>query len=367
MRAAVLEKVGQDLIVADDITIDPEPRAGEVLVRMTNCGVCHSDLHFVDGSLPCATPIILGHEAAGVVERVGPGVTHLAEGDKVILTLRPPCGHCYHCIRGEVSICQQAAATSTGVLADGTTRLSRGDEVVFRGVGIAAFSEYVVTDATGAIKVPADTPLDIACVIGCAVQTGVGAVLNTAKVEEGATVMIVGLGGIGISIAQGARLAGASRVIGVDPVASRREQAAQFGVTDTIDPASSDVAAAAFDLTGGIGVDYAFDAVGRGALAESCVAATRAGGTAVMVGVPRIEDTVTIHAISFALSEKKLKGCFLGSSDPQREFPRLIELWRAGRLDLEGMITARRPLDEINEAFADMKAGTGLRTVLNIG
>jgi Zn-dependent alcohol dehydrogenase len=366
MRAALLEQTGQDLIVVDDVEVDSDPRAGEVLVRMTHCGVCHSDLHFVDGSLPCPFPVVLGHEAAGVIERVGPGVTHLAEGDKVILTLRPPCGQCYWCVRGEVSICPTSSASSTGVLPDGTTRLSRAGGVVFRGVGIAAFSEYTVTSASGAIKVPADTPLEIACVIGCAVQTGVGAVLNTAKVEEGATVLIVGLGGIGIAIAQGARLAGASRIIGVDPVESRRDQAKRFGVTDTVDPASLDIASAALALTDQIGVDYAFDAVGRAGLVESCVAGIRNGGTAVMVGVPRLDEALSIPAAFFGLGEKKLLGCFLGSSDPKREFPRLISLWRAGLLDLEGMITARRPLEEINDAFADMKAGRGLRTVIEL-
>jgi len=366
MRAALLEQPGQDLLVVDDIEFDGEPRAGEVVVRMTHCGVCHSDLHFADGSLPAPLPIVLGHEAAGIVERVGAGVAHLAEGDKVILTLRPPCGHCYWCVRGEVSICPNATATTTGVLPDGTTRLSRGGSMVFRGVGIAAFSEYVVTSASGAVKVPADTPLEVACVIGCAVQTGVGAVVNTAGVEPGATVMIVGLGGIGISIAQGARLAGASRIIGVDPVAERREQAAQFGVTDVVDPGSMDIASAALQQTDGVGVDYAFEAVGRASLVESCIAGVRPGGTTVMVGVPRIEDTVSFSALFFALGEKKLKGCFLGSSDPRREFPRLVSLWRAGRLDLDGMITARRPLEEINDAFADMKAGRGLRTVLEL-
>lgn len=366
MRAALLESPGQDLLIAEDIEIDPEPRADEVLVKMSHCGVCHSDLHFVDGSLPCPLPVVLGHEAAGVVEAVGPGVTELAPGDKVILTLRPPCGHCYWCVRGEVSICPNATASSTGMLPDGTTRLSRQGGIVFRGVGIAAFSEYVVTSASGAIKVPADTPLEIACVIGCAVQTGVGAVLNTAKVEEGATVMIVGLGGIGISIAQGARLAGASRVIGVDPVESRRSQSLAFGVTETVDPTATDIASAALSLTDGIGVDYAFDAVGKGALTEACIAGIRNGGTTVMVGVPRLEDALNVPALFFALGEKKLKGCFLGSSDPKREFPRLLALWRAGKLDLEGMITSRRPLEEINKAFADMKDGVGLRTVIEL-
>jgi S-(hydroxymethyl)glutathione dehydrogenase / alcohol dehydrogenase len=202
-------------------------------------------------------------------------------------------------------------------------------------------------------------------VLGCSVQTGVGAVLNTAKVPAGATVLVIGLGGVGISIVQGARIAGATRIIGVDPVAERREAAERFGVTDAADPGAGDVASACMELTGGIGVDYAFDAVGRSALVETCVGATRPGGTTVMVGVPRIEEQLTVHAIGFGLSEKKLMGCFLGSSNPHRDFPRLLELWRAGRLDLEGMITARRPLDEVATAFDDMKGGVGIRTVLH--
>jgi len=185
-------------------------------------------------------------------------------------------------------------------------------------------------------------------------------------VPAGATVLVVGLGGVGISIVQGARIAGATRIIAADPVAERRTAAERFGVTDAIDPTTTDVASACLELTGGIGVDYAFEAVGRGALVEGCIAATRPGGTTVMVGVPRIEDQLSIHAILFGLSEKKLLGCFLGSSNPHREFPRLLELWRAGRLDLEGMITARRPLDEVADAFDDMKKGVGLRTVLQL-
>jgi Zn-dependent alcohol dehydrogenase len=364
MRAALLEGV-DDVRVVEDVEIE-KPLEGEVLVRVQHCGVCHSDLHFVDGSLPCAFPSILGHEAGGTVEALGAGVTGLAEGDKVILSLRPPCGRCYFCVRGQFSICPQYA-NMTGTLPDGGTRLSHQGRTVSRaGVFLAAFAEQAVVPANGVVKVPDDTPLEIAAVIGCSVQTGVGAVLNTAKVEAGATVMVIGLGGIGISIVQGARIAGAARIIGVDPVDSRRQQAVHFGVTDTLDPGAGDVASAAMELTGGIGVDYAFDAVGSSALVESCINATRPGGTTVMVGVPKIDHFLNVHALMFAMSEKKLTGCFLGSSNPHREFPRLIELWRADKLDLESMVTARRPLDEIGEAFADMKAGAGLRTVLSL-
>ncbi|HVM41542.1 MAG TPA: Zn-dependent alcohol dehydrogenase [Acidimicrobiia bacterium] len=364
MRAALLEGV-DDLQVVDDVEIE-KPGEGEVLVRVQHCGVCHSDLHFVDGSLPCAYPSILGHEAGGIVEALGAGVTGLAEGDKVILTLRPPCGRCYFCVRGQLSICPQYA-NMAGTLPDGGTRLAHQGRMVYRaGVFLAAFAEQAVLPANGAVKVPDDTPLDVAAVLGCSVQTGVGAVLNTAKVEAGATVVIIGLGGIGISIAQGARIAGASRVFGVDPVAERREQALRFGVTDALDPAAGDVAAAVMDATQGIGADYAFDAVGSSALVETCINAIRPGGTAVMVGVPKIDQFLNVHALLFAMGEKKLTGCFLGSSNPHREFPRLLDLWRAGRLDLEGMVTARRPLDQLGDAFVDMKAGTGLRTVIDL-
>ena len=363
MRAAILEAANQPLVVADDVELE-SPRAGEVLVRLAHCGVCHSDLHFVDGKLPGLVPTILGHEAGGIVEGVGPGVTELAEGDKVILTLRPPCGRCYWCVRGELTICATGAALAGGAFADGSTRLSQGGRTVYRAVALAAFAERTVVPVNAAVKVPNDTPLDIASIIGCAVQTGVGAVVNTAQVEEGATVLIVGLGGIGISIAQGARLAGASRVIGVDPLDTRREQAKAFGVTDTAAP--EELAAVASEVTGGIGVDYAFDAVGRAGIVESCLAAVRNGGMTVMVGVPGIEEVVQVPAIMMALTERKLRGCFLGSSNPHRDFPRLLSLWRSGRLDLEAMVTARRPLDEINEAFSDMQAGRGLRTVISL-
>ncbi|HVM52618.1 MAG TPA: Zn-dependent alcohol dehydrogenase [Acidimicrobiales bacterium] len=365
MRAALLEGVG-DVKVVDDVEIE-KPHEGEVLVRVQHCGVCHSDLHFVDGSLPCPFPAILGHEAGGIVEAVGAGVTGLAEGDKVILSLRPPCGRCYFCVRGQFSICPQYA-DMMGVLPDGGTRLAHQGRTVSRaGVFLAAFAEQAVVPANGVVKVPDDTPLEVAAVIGCSVQTGVGAVLNTAKVEAGATVMIIGLGGIGISIAQGARIAGAARVFGVDPVVSRRQQAIDhFGVTDVIDPAAGDVAAAIMEATGGIGVDYAFDAVGSSSLVETCIQATRPGGTTVMVGVPKIDQFLNVHALMFAMSEKKLTGCFLGSSNPHREFPRLLDLWRADKLDLEAMVTARRPLEEIGDAFEDMKAGKGLRTVLTL-
>jgi len=367
MRAAVLEQVGQPMVVHDDVVAE-EPHNGEVAVRISHCGVCHSDLSLIDGHLPAVTPTVLGHEAAGVVEAVGPGVTTLAVGDHVVLTPCPPCGHCYYCVRGEWSICTNSLALMTSTHPDGGTRLSRNGEVVYRGVGVAAFAETVITQETGAVKIPNDVPLEIACVLGCAVQTGVGAVLNTAKVPEGATVLVMGLGGVGLSIVQGARLAAASTVIVSDPVAERRELALKLGATHAVDPTVDDVVATTQQLTeNGVGVDFAFDAVGRSSLVELGINATRFGGTTVMVGVPPFDEALHYPSGTiFAATSKTLMGCLLGSANSLHEIPRLVSLWRSGRLDLEPLITTRRPLAEINDAVDDLRASRGVRTVITI-
>lgn len=363
MKAAVLEEAGKPLALWNDVDID-SPRAGQVRVRVTHCGVCHSDLSIADGVFPSPTPIILGHEAAGIVDAVGPGVEGLAVGDHVVLTPIPPCGVCYWCVRGEPGVCVNAGAIQTNTFADGSTGLSRRGAVVFRGIGLGGFAELILCPATGAVKIPASVPLEVACVVGCAVQTGVGAVLNTARVEAGATVLVMGLGGVGLNIVQGARLAGAARIIVTDPVAERRQVALRFGATDAIDPAASDVASRTFELTG-IGVDYAFDAVGRASLIQTGLVATRNGGTTVCVGAAPIEDTIQVApAALFTLTEKKLIGCALGSCNSVREIPRLLALWQAGRLDLESLITARRKLADIDRAFDDLRAARGIRTVL---
>lgn len=365
MRAAILEEPGKPLVLRDDVSI-ADPRPGHVRVRVRHCGICHSDLSLVDGVFPVATPVVLGHEAAGVIEAVGPDVEGLAPGDHVVLTPVAPCGACYWCVRGEPGVCVNASMITTNTFRDGTTGLSRGDDVVFRGVGLGGFAEYALVPASGAIKIAPDVPLDVACVIGCAVQTGVGAVLNTARVEAGASVLVMGLGGIGLSIVQGARVAGAARIIAADPVAARREAAERFGATDLIDPTATDVLGAAFEATG-VGVDYAFDAVGRAALVQTGLAACRNGGTTVAVGAAPMDDVITIApAALFTISEKKLIGCTLGSCHSVRDIPRMIALWQTGRLDLEGLVTARRPLAEINAGFDDLRASRGIRTILTL-
>jgi Zn-dependent alcohol dehydrogenase len=363
MRAALLEPAGRPLTIVDDVDV-AEPRAGEVLVRVHACGVCHSDLSNVNGTFPPPGPIVLGHEAAGVVEATGPGVTSVAVGDHVILSPIATCGACPMCLRGDYGVCEQALAVTTGTFVDGSSPLSRGGETVYRGLGVGGFGEFSLVRESAAVKIDRDAPLEVACVIGCSIQTGVGAVLNTARVTPGSTVLVMGLGGVGIAIVQGARVAGASRIIVSDPIAGRRDAAAAFGATDAIDPATDDVVDRVMAITG-IGADYTFEAVGKSALVDQAIWTVRPGGMIVMVGAAPIADAVTINpAVVFMATERKLVGSFLGSCHSRRDIPRLLGLWRSGHLDFEGMITHRRPLDEINEAFADMEAGRGLRTVL---
>ncbi len=364
MRAAVLVTQEGRVEIRSDIAID-DPKAGQVRVRVTHCGLCHSDLSLIDAAFPCPLPIILGHEAAGVVESIGPGVERLAPGDPVVLTPCPPCGDCYWCVRGEAQNCVNALGIQTNSFADGTTGLSMDGKPVYRGVNVGAFAEYVLVQESGAIKISADVPLEVACVIGCAVQTGTGAVLNTASVEEGATVLIMGLGGIGLSAVQGARLAGASRIIVSDPVAERRDVAKRFGATDLLDPTKQDVAAKARELTE-VGVDYAFETAGFASLVQVGLAATRNGGSVVCVGAPPLDESIQIApAALLTISDKRILGCVLGGCNSLREIPRMLSLWRAGRLDLEGLITARRPIEDINLALDDLRASRGVRTVLS--
>jgi Zn-dependent alcohol dehydrogenase len=358
-----LEAQGEPLRIRDDVEIEP-PGSGQVRVRVSHCGLCHSDVSLLDGTFPAPLPIVLGHEASGTIDAVGPGVAGLAPGDPVVLTACPPCGRCSWCARGEASLCVESIGIQTSAFPDGRTGLSRRGQTVYRGVNLGAFAEYVVTPASGAVKLPADVPLEVACVIGCAVQTGVGAVLNTARVEEGASVLVMGLGGVGLSAVQGARVAGASRILASDPVAERREAAARFGATDLIDPGREDVAARARALTG-IGVDYAFETAGLARLVQEGLHAVRSGGTVVCVGAPPIDQPIQIAPASlFVITGKRLLASVLGGCHALRDIPRFVALWRAGRLDLEGLVTARRPLAEINQAVADLQAGRGIRSVL---
>ncbi len=364
MRAAVLESGATSLVIADDIELDATG-AGEVRVRVAHCGLCHSDVSAIVGTHPAMTPSVLGHEAAGVVIETGPGVAGLEVGDHVVLSPLAPCGHCEYCRRGHRTVCDNTMSIAMGMAPDGTTRLRRGDEIVYRGLGLAAMADEVVVAEAGAIRVPPDVPLDVACIIGCAVQTGVGSVINTAAPPPGSTFLVMGAGGIGLSAVAGARLSGASRIIVSDPNPGRREAALAFGATDLVDPTDEDVVSVAHRLTGP-GVDVALDTAGFAPLVEVGLAACRSGGTMVMVGAPAAEDRASIGVAEMMFTEKRLVGALLGSSSASRDFPRIVSWWQSGRLDLDAMVTRRRPLAEVNEAVEDMLAGEGIRTVLEI-
>lgn len=366
MRAAVLLEPGKPVEICNDVDII-EPRGGEVRVRVKYCGLCHSDLGIANGKAGIPGPVVLGHEAAGIVESVGPGVTELAPGDHVVLTPCPPCGRCYYCRREDYTLCVNSAGLHTGTLPDGAYSLFRDGNPVARGIGLGALAEMVVTPVSGAIKIDPSVPLETACVIGCGLQTGTGAVLNTAGVEEGATVLVMGAGGVGIAVVQGARLAGACKILVSDPNEDRCAVAMEFGATHTVDPINENLLEQVMELTDGIGMDYAFETAGVARLLEEGVQAIRNGGTVVGVGVTPFEQGIEIpNVVLFTSGEKKLCGCMLGSVNALADIPRFIELWQAGKLDLENMITSRRPLAEVNEGLADLAAGRGLRTVLTI-
>lgn len=364
MRAALFQEPGQPLTIVENIDVE-EPRHNEVLVKVSHCGICHSDLSLMGG--PPAHPMILGHEAAGVVEAVGPDVTTCAVGDSVMLTPLAPCGSCYWCVRSQPTLCKDAQTFTAGTRPDGTTPFSLDGGPVLRGLGVGGFGEYTLVTETGVARLEPDVPLDVACLVGCSVQTGVGAVLNTADVEAGATVLVTGLGGIGQAVVQGAVVAGASKIIVSDPVEARREAATGFGATMAIDPNDTDVMAAVFEDTEGIGVDYAFEAAGVAALTETCINASRIGGTTVVVGADATLASASFMPVLMATHGKRIIGSLLGDCHSQRDITRLVGLWQAGRLDLEGMVSHRVQLDDINDGFDHMRETAGIRTVVQIG
>ena len=362
MRAALCDANG--LSVVDDMSIE-EPRSGEVLVKVHHCGICHSDLSILDGAGGGA-PVVLGHEAAGVVEAVGPNVTSLVPGDAVLLTPLASCGSCYWCVRGQPTQCEHAMAFLTGLRPDGTSPLSRYGDVVQRGLGVGGWADFTVVSEHAAVRLDPDTPLGVACVIGCAAQTGVGAVFNTARVPPGASVLVTGLGGIGQAVVQGARIAGSDRIIVSDPVAGRREMALQLGATDALDPDSVDVIAEVHRRTDGRGVDYAFEAAGVAALTELCFNATRNGGTTVVVGTDASMASVSLMPVLIATFGKKILGSLLGDCHPQRDIPRLVRLWRRGSLDLDAMVSHRLDLADVATGVDRLRSADGIRTVLDI-
>jgi S-(hydroxymethyl)glutathione dehydrogenase/alcohol dehydrogenase len=339
-----------------------EPRAGEVLVRMEAVGICGTDLHVVKGEWQRPVPMVLGHEGAGVVETVGEGVDGLAEGDHVVLSWAPSCGHCVDCRRGSPAACiELQRAIGSGTLLDGRTGLSLDGEIVYRGTATGALTERLTVAEQSALPVGDDIPLEQAALLGCAALTGVGAVLFAADVQRGASVLVIGAGGVGQFVVQGARIAGAERIVAVDPLEARGDAALGLGATNSVSPhALKDV----LPSLAPDGFDYAFDAVGNPETTALALRWTRNGGTAVAVGLPAAGARLDLDPAEFSRREKRLTGSMYGSEDPAVALPVLLDHIREGRLELESMVGPRFPLDQVNEAFEASLAGSAGRVLV---
>jgi S-(hydroxymethyl)glutathione dehydrogenase/alcohol dehydrogenase len=359
MRAAVLYEIGSETLqVRDDVTL-ADPGAGEVRIRIRATGVCHSDLSAMTGVLPQPAPFVPGHEGAGEVVAVGEGVDKVAVGDHVIVCWNPPCGECSFCRGGQGNLCVNIFF---GMTMNPHFKVDGADVYGFAGNG--TFAEEMVVPWQCAVKIPDDVPYEIGALIGCGVTTGVGAVLNTAEVKPGSSVAVIGAGGVGISVIQGARIAGAAEIVAIDPVESKHEAALRFGATKAVKPEDADAAKA--EVTGRAGFDYVFEVVGRSALVKQAYALTRRGGTVTVVGAGKNDDNVDFNMFQLFFDNKKILGSYYGGADPRQEYGRLIALWRAGRLDLEGMITARLKLDDINQALELLRTGAAIRTIIEV-
>jgi S-(hydroxymethyl)glutathione dehydrogenase/alcohol dehydrogenase len=358
MKAAVFHGPKQPLTI-EEVEVD-QPQEHEVLVRTVASGVCHSDLHFVDGFYPLPPPAVLGHEAAGIVEQVGSAVTYLKPGDHVIACLSVFCGFCEQCMSGHPNRCANRAATQRPKT--GKQRLSLKGAPLRQFADLSAYAEQMLVHENALVKVREDMPMDRAALIGCGVTTGVGAALNTAKVEPGSTVAVFGTGGVGLAAVQGARIAGARMIIAVDMFEHKLATAKRLGATHTVDASSSDPIEEIRKLTGG-GVDYSFEAIGLKKVAEQCFECLAPGGTATIIGMIPVGQKVEIDGPKL-LTERKIQGTNMGSNRFRIDMPRYVDFYLQGRLNLDDMITRRGKLEDVNEAFRAMKAGEVARTVL---
>ncbi len=363
-KAAVCTALNEPLEIKE-LDLDA-PRAGEVLVKMGASGVCHSDVSVQNGTLLGSFPMVLGHEGAGVIEEVGEGVDNLKPGDHVVISWVPQCGQCYFCQHGQGYLCEAGAmAMATGGLLDGSTRFSDGGAPVMQMACSGTFSERSVIPAIGAVKIPDDIPFEIAALIGCGVLTGVGAALNTADIHEGDSVVVVGCGGVGLNVIQGAKIAGAGEIIAVDMLDNKLQMAKEFGATTTVNAGDGDPVAKVMELTGGRGADVAFEVIGLKQTIEQTLMMTRRGGEAVLVGVPRMEVMLELPAFfGVVLMAKTIKGCWYGSSNVQTDVPKLLQLYKDGKLKLDELISRRINVEDVNDAFRAMEAGEVARSVI---
>ncbi|MFY1824838.1 Zn-dependent alcohol dehydrogenase [Myxococcus fulvus] len=362
MKAAVCFE--KDVLTVTDVSFEP-PKAREVLVRMVACGVCHTDLSVVNGTVKMKLPCVLGHEGAGIVEEVGEEVTHLRKGDKVVLSWVAQCGECYFCRIQRPNLCELGERINAGNrMPDGSTRLRKDSRELNVFSALGALAEYAVVPARAAVKLPEDAPLDKAALVGCAVTTGVGAVFNTAQMPPGATVAVFGTGGVGLNIIQGAVIAGAERIIAVDVHPKKLEFAKVFGATDVIDATSVDPVVGIRELTRGRGADYAYEAVGRKETIEQAYQCVRKAGTCVVVGVGSVKEQISLNVFVLPLFEKRLLGSWFGTADVHRDMPRLLDLYKQKKLKLDELVTTTYKLDQLDQAFTDMKSGVNARGVV---
>jgi len=356
MKAAILRDRHQPMEIRDDVAI-LEPGPGDVHVRLAASGVCHSDLSSQNGTIPGPLPCVLGHEGAGVVVEAGSAVQGLKSGDHVITSFTPACGSCRRCLGQQPYLCEMMHASSQAM------RFRAGDEEVAGFCGLGTFAEEMVVPAASLVAIPVDIPLHVAALIGCGVTTGVGASMWTAEVSPGSSVLVIGAGGVGIAAIQGARIAGAAEILAVDMVESKLEQAKTFGATHAVTPDQLDDAKAT--ITGGDGFDFALECIGRSDTVRQAYDATRRGGTTVVVGMGGFQDNVSFNGFELAYQAKTLKGSMYGSADVRTDFAKLLRLWRQGKLDLEGMISRRIALEDVNDAFRAMEAGEVIRSVID--
>jgi S-(hydroxymethyl)glutathione dehydrogenase / alcohol dehydrogenase len=363
MKAAVLYETGQKLKVEN---VDVEgPKAGEVLVKMVAGGVCHSDLHVIHGDLPCTLPAVLGHEGAGIVEEVGAGVTNVKPGDHVIMLWRASCGDCYFCHIGRPAQCDWGVGIRwSGRLRDGTSRYQVGGQEVRHFAGISTFGEYSVAPAAGVMKIRPDVPLDKVAIVGCAVMTGVGSVFNAAELRPGTSAVVIGCGGVGLNTIQGCSIAGAEKIIAVDITDYKLELARNFGATHTLNGSQVDVVEAVKELTDGLGAHYAFEAIGNVKTLSQALDVVRRTGTVIAIGMPRPDAELAIKPTPFIMADKTLRGSLYGSCNFAVDVPRLLDLYVAGKLKLDEMISREYPIEQINEAFDALERGEVARSIV---
>ena len=362
MQAAILTQPNSPFRI-ETVTLDP-PKVGEILVKIAYSGVCRSDWRVAIGTAPKPMPIITGHEGAGVVEALGPGVSRVQVGDHVTLTWAPICGSCFYCQRGKANLCAAyRPAIASGLLDDRTARIHWNGAPVYILAGLGSFAEYAVVRQESCVPIDPNLPLDVAALVGCAVATGVGAAMYTAAVSAGESVAVIGAGGIGLNIIHGAQLCGAHPIIAVDASEAKTALARQFGATHAL-PSDETTVEQIQALTGGRGVDCAFEAVGLPQLQERAFAATRPGGTLTLVGTTPDGSSTNLPGAIITRTEKVIRGCSYGSVNPQRDIPLLLDLYDAGKLKLDELITRRYRLDQINEAYADLLSGSLARGII---